>query len=45
MDSLCAQLKSKARCSGNGTVIDQKDVDDILGPPPTNQIDFLKMFR
>lgn len=37
MDDLCAQLKSKARCSGNGAVIDQADVDKILGPPPDSE--------
>ena len=45
MDDLCTQLKSKARCSGNGAVIDQADVDKILGPPPKEQEDFLKGFR
>ncbi|KAI4202438.1 MAG: hypothetical protein LQ346_001996 [Caloplaca aetnensis] len=45
MDNLCSQLKSKAKCSGSGAVIEQKDVDAILGPPPNAQKDFLKMFR
>ncbi|KAL8981210.1 MAG: hypothetical protein Q9177_005643 [Variospora cf. flavescens] len=45
MDILCAQLKAKAKCSGNGAVIEQKDVDAILGPPPDHQKDFLKMFK
>ena len=44
MDDLCSQLKSKARCSGKGAVIEEKDVDEILGPAPTDQTDFLKMF-
>ena len=44
MDDLCSQLKSKAKCSGKGVVIEEKDVDDILGPAPTDQTDFLKMF-
>ena len=36
MDDLCSQLKMKAKCSGKGAVIDQADVDQILGPlPPT----------
>ncbi|KAL8946127.1 MAG: hypothetical protein Q9222_007436 [Ikaeria aurantiellina] len=45
MDALCSQLKSKAKCSGSGAVIEQKDVDAILGPPPEEQKDFLKMFK
>ena len=45
MDDLCTQLKAKAKCSGTGAVIDQKDVDAILGPAPKEQVDFLKMFR
>lgn len=44
MDDLCSQLKAKAKCSGSGAVIDQKDVDAILGPPPQSQKDFLKHF-
>lgn len=44
MDDLCSQLKSKAKCSGKGAVIHQKDVDEILGPAPTDQNDTLKMF-
>jgi len=45
MDDLCSQLKAKAKCSGSGAVIQQKDVDRILGPAPPEQQDFLKMFR
>ncbi|KAL8789715.1 MAG: hypothetical protein Q9213_000965 [Squamulea squamosa] len=45
MDNLCSQLKAKAKCSGSGAVIEQKDVDAILGPPPEEQLDFLKMFK
>ena len=45
MDDLCTQLKAKAKCSGSGAVIDQKDVDAILGPAPEQQKDFLKMFK
>ena len=44
MDELCTQLKSKAKCSGSGAVIEQKHVDAILGPAPEDQTDFLKMF-
>lgn len=44
MDDLCSQLKSKAKCSGSGAVIDQKDVDAILGPAPKEHEDFLKIF-
>lgn len=42
MDDLCSQLKAKAKCSGSGAMIDQKDVDRILGP--TRELDSLKMF-
>ena len=45
MDDLCSQLKSKAKCSGSGAVIDQKDVDAILGPATSDQQDLLKMFK
>jgi len=45
MDDLCTQLKSKAKCSWSGAVIDQKDVDSILGPAPEEHKDFLKMFK
>lgn len=45
MDDLCAQLKSKAKCSGSGAVIDEKDVDAILGPAPKEQAGFMQMFR
>ena len=45
MDDLCSQLKAKAKCSGNGAVIDQKDVDAILGPAPVDTKDFFKMFK
>ena len=47
MDDLCSQLKAKAKCSGKGAVIEQKDVDAILGPAnpaPAESDDFLKMF-
>lgn len=44
MDDLCSQLKSKAKCSGKGVTIDQRDVDRILGPQREEQPDFLKMF-
>ena len=44
MDDLCAQLKSKAKCSGKGAVIEQSDVDAILGPAPQEQKDFFSMF-
>ena len=44
MDELCSQLKAKAKCSGSGAVIEQKDVDAILGPAPGEQTNFLKMF-
>ena len=47
MDDLCSQLKAKAKCSGKGAVIEQKDLDAILGPAhpaPAESDDFLKMF-
>lgn len=44
MDDLCSQLKSKAKCSGNGAMIDEKDVDLILGPAREEPSNSLKMF-
>ena len=44
MDDLCSQLKAKAKCSGKGAVVEQADVDAILGPAPAEQKDFLGMF-
>ena len=44
MDDLCSQLKSKAKCSGKGAVIDEEDVERILGPTREGQPDFFKMF-
>ena len=48
MDSLCAQLKAKAKCNGTEPTIDPKDIDDIIGPAhepePASQKDFMKMF-
>ena len=31
VDNLCAELRSKARCSEGGAVVDEKEVDRILG--------------
>lgn len=31
VDNLCTELRTKARCSEGGVVVDQKDVDDIMG--------------
>ncbi|KAL8904250.1 MAG: hypothetical protein Q9171_007113 [Xanthocarpia ochracea] len=45
MDNLCSQLKAKAKCSSSGAVIEQKDVDAILGPASGEQPDFLQMFK
>ena len=45
MDDLCIQLKAKAKCSGSGAVIDQKDVDAILGPPPKDYEGYLNKFK
>ena len=44
MDDLCSQLKAKAKCSGKGAMIDQEDVDRILGPANEEPPNFLKMF-
>lgn len=44
IDNLCAQLKAKAKCTGEGPSIEQKDVDDILGPEPVEHKDPRNMF-
>ena len=44
MDDLCSQLKAKAKCSGKGAMIDQEDVDRILGPVNEESPSFFKMF-
>lgn len=31
IDNLCSELRAKAKCSEGGAVVDQKDVDKILG--------------
>lgn len=31
IDSLCSELRTKARCSEGGVVVFRKDVDDIMG--------------
>lgn len=31
VDNLCAELRSKARCSEGGAVVDEREVDRILG--------------
>ncbi|KAL1964733.1 hypothetical protein VTN77DRAFT_6600 [Rasamsonia byssochlamydoides] len=31
VDSLCTELRTKARCSEGGVVVNKKDVDDIMG--------------
>ncbi|KAF3936791.1 hypothetical protein ABW19_dt0203322 [Dactylella cylindrospora] len=33
MDNLCSELRSKAKCSESGVVVDKKDVDQILNKP------------
>ncbi|KAF3917859.1 hypothetical protein ABW20_dc0106764 [Dactylellina cionopaga] len=33
MDNLCSELRSKAKCSEKGVVIDKKDVEKILNKP------------
>lgn len=30
VDNLCTELRTKARCSEGGVVLDQRDVDDIM---------------
>jgi AP-1-like factor len=35
IDNLCSELRSKAKCSEGGAVVDRKDVDKILGAPKT----------
>lgn len=44
MDNLCSQLKSKAKCSGTGAVVEKRDADEILGFSSEDQ-DFAKMFK
>ena len=44
MDDLCSQLKAKAKCSGKGAMIDQEDVDRILGPVNEEPPSYFKMF-
>jgi AP-1-like factor len=31
VDNLCSELRTKARCSESGVVINKKDVDAIMG--------------
>lgn len=31
VDNLCSELRTKARCSEGGVVVDQSDVDNIMG--------------
>ena len=31
VDSLCTELRTKARCSEGGVVVNQRDVEDIMG--------------
>ncbi|KAL8671153.1 MAG: hypothetical protein Q9168_004330 [Polycauliona sp. 1 TL-2023] len=45
MDKLCNQFKAKAKCSGSGAVIEKKDIDAILGAPPGDEVELLKMFK
>ena len=44
MDDLCTQLKAKAKCSGQGAVIDSAEVDRILGPLSQDKNGFMKQF-
>jgi AP-1-like transcription factor len=37
IDSLCTELRSKARCSESGVVVDNKDVDAALKRLPAQQ--------
>lgn len=46
MDDLCQQLKSKAKCSGTGLIIDPRDIDAILGAEANETPkDVLSMFK
>lgn len=31
VDNLCSDLRNKARCSEGGVVVDQTDVEEIMG--------------
>lgn len=31
VDNLCSELRTKARCSEGGVVVDQTDVEEIMG--------------
>lgn len=31
VDSLCSELRTKARCSEEGVVIKEKDVEEVMG--------------
>jgi AP-1-like factor len=31
VDSLCSELRTKAKCSESGVVVQKRDVDDIMG--------------
>lgn len=49
MDDLCSQLQSKAKCSGDGPVINEKDFKDIIhkivrkdGKPLSDDCDKIK---
>jgi AP-1-like factor len=37
IDNLCSELRSKARCSESGVVVDHKDVEQALLRLPENQ--------
>ena len=47
INDLCAQLKAKAKCNGSEAVIDEKDMNDILGPPSATvgEMDLFKIYR
>ena len=44
MDNLCSELKAKAKCSGKGAVIEESEVDKILGPKHKTTNDMFGMF-
>ena len=44
LDDLCTQLTSKAKCNGKGAVIDEKEVNRILGPKPSGAAEGKGMF-
>jgi AP-1-like factor len=38
VDSLCTELRTKARCSEGGVVVNKRDVEDIMGRVGTEEL-------